>query len=528
MAFARAGIACMLVVLTITNVSAAAVNDVVRGNTKTVSRAQFIEWSMRLFGSTGSTCDIQGRVPLRSRRYICEARELGLLPTFDNPDDFTQPITRGDIALFLMKLTGKNGSADTSKLRDIKPGSDLDKAVQTMLGLKWMTPLRSTSFGKNATIGTTEVRALLQAVTGSAPAKTTTKFTIERANVLPPDVPKGDLLQFVWQLIERDYLRLDTLKRDEIGYALIDTLLKTLNDPYSTFFRPVQADNFQTQIKGEVSGIGAHVESQSGAILIVAPIPGSPAEKADLRSGDQILSVDGVSVTGLPLDEAVNRIRGEKGSSVKLTIRRGNREFDVIIVRDTVTVPEIDLQWQDTTAVIRLAQFGELTNEKIREVFKQVNERHPQGIILDLRNNPGGLLQAADELMSAFMPKGTVVAIVRGRNGESKELTSEEPVVDKDIKMAVLVNAGSASASEIVAGALQDYKRATIIGTQSFGKGTVQELVNFQGGEALKLTIAEWSTPLDRTINGVGVAPDIVVEPDDTDSQLRRALQILR
>jgi carboxyl-terminal processing protease len=277
-----------------------------------------------------------------------------------------------------------------------------------------------------------------------------------------------------------------------------------------------------------VSGIGAHVESQSGAILIVAPIPGSPAEKADLRSGDQILSVDGVSVTGLPLDEAVNRIRGEKGSSVKLTIRRGNREFDVIIVRDTVTVPEIDLQWQDTTAVIRLAQFGELTNEKIREVFKQVNERHPQGIILDLRNNPGGLLQAADELMSAFMPKGTVVAIVRGRNGESKELTSEEPVVDKDIKMAVLVNAGSASASEIVAGALQDYKRATIIGTQSFGKGTVQELVNFQGGEALKLTIAEWSTPLDRTINGVGVAPDIVVEPDDTDSQLRRALQILR
>ncbi len=193
-----------------------------------------------------------------------------------------------------------------------------------------------------------------------------------------------------------------------------------------------------------------------------------------------------------------------------------------------MTIPEIDISWNGDIAIVKIVQFGDTTDTRIRSLLTQVAVQKPRGIVLDLRNNPGGLLHAADVVVGSFMPKGTVVAQVKGRTESSKEVTGDEPVIDAGTNLVVLVNSGSASASEIVAGALQDYKRAKIVGTTTFGKGTVQEVLTFQTGEALKLTIAEWLTPLGRAINKIGVTPDIVLTETDADQQLARAVNLAK
>jgi carboxyl-terminal processing protease len=225
----------------------------------------------------------------------------------------------------------------------------------------------------------------------------------------------------------------------------------------------------------------------------------------------------------------VNKIRGEQGTSVVLTIDRDGTQFSVTVVRDTVKVPEINITWQGGIAVVKLMQFGELTDTDLRGLMEDIATQHPTGVILDLRNNPGGLLHAASTVLSNFLPQGSTVALIESRKGEMIETTAVAPTIAADVPLVVLVNEGSASASEIVAGSIQDYGRGTIIGSKTFGKGTVQEVLEFTDNSSLKLTIAEWLTPLGRKIDGIGVLPDIEVPYDaDRDAQVLRALQILR
>ena len=533
---------CSLLVASLfgTSLPAWAANPTEFVNTKSrsVSRIEFLEWTLKSMDiAMKGECDLSYKtVSVRSQKILCalEDRDVleGIFP--DAQTDFTKPITRGEAIIILTALTNAHDTADVKKFRDSRTKDPLLlRAMQNAVARKWLTPLRATYFGVTRNLTGTEALSLLQSATNQNPVKQKVKIKID---VLPPQinspstqVPNAELIQAVWQLLQRDYLRSSSIDEREASYKMIEGMVNSLGDPYTTFFRPVQADQFQTQIKGELTGIGAHVEVQSGSIVIVTPLPNSPAEKAGLLPGDIILKADNTTLTGLPLDLAVSYIRGKKGTSVNLLIQRGSSSMNVTVVRDTISIPEIDISSQGSLVIVKLAQFGDTTDANIRSVMEKVAAKNPSGIVVDLRNNPGGLLHAADMLVSAFVPKNSVVALVKGKNGISKELTDFTPIIDADIPVVVLVNNGSASASEIVAGALQDYKRAKIVGTKTYGKGTVQEVLTFQSGEALKITIGEWLTPLGRTIDKIGVQPDIVTTDTATpDQQLKAAINALR
>jgi carboxyl-terminal processing protease len=278
-----------------------------------------------------------------------------------------------------------------------------------------------------------------------------------------------------------------------------------------------------------VTGIGAQVEQVSGVLTIVAPLTGSPAQKAGLKPGDQILSVNGESLDGLSYEDAVSKVRGPKGSTANLHIRRDGDDMNVTVVRDTVRVDDFTVTTTNNdVAVVALQQFGQLTDSEFRTKMAEVAKTSPRGIILDLRNNPGGLLDAAGVVTSAFLPVRSTYVQIISKSDTTEEYTLDEPVVPSSIPLIVLINKGSASAAEIVAGALQDSGRATLVGETTFGKGTVQQLLEFNDGSSLKMTIAEWRTPKGRKIDGVGVKPDLeVVNSETGDEQMDRALGLI-
>lgn len=499
----------------------------------TVSRANFLSWAFEALElpRESTSCQLPYvRYPKGLKATLCAAQTQGALDVFGRGKQYVlnQSITRGEAIQVITALTDKQENVDVSAFKDIK--DDLDRnAVMNAIVLKWMVPARANSFGLTTKLTGAEALSLLESSAKDVTRSTKT-ITIQFGGSpsLDTELPKSDLMNAIWQLLTKDYLYQDKLSEEEAAYKALEGMVDSLNDPYTTFFRPAGAEDFQQQIKGELSGIGAQIDEKDGDIIIVAPLPGSPAERAGLVIGDIILEANGVSLHGLGTDKAVTHIRGERGTTVKLKLRRGGSEIIVTVTRDSISIPEIQVKWQGDIAVVQLIQFGETTEKRIRSIFSDIAVKNPKGVVLDLRNNGGGLLTAADILLSSFVPRGTVVAKVKSRTETTEEKTQDEPVLTPGTKVVVLVNKGSASASEIVAGALQDLKRATIVGAQTFGKGTVQEVIGFRSGEAIKLTIAEWFTPLGRTINGTGIKPDVVLDSTDRDEQLKRALDILR
>ncbi len=536
MTFRKSAVSLLLVTFLLAPVSAfaASVSGIVNTSAPTVSRADFLSWSyiaLDLHKEKG-TCTLPfARAPRGMREVLCSAQTQGVLDIFNVGKDYYKlntPVTRGEALEVLTGLLDEQQTGDVSAFKDVRTDNQ-KQAVRNAIALKWMQPLSATAFGVAKQLTGAETLALLQAVSGTYPDRVQTRITI---NMAPQgdtgNLPEEELMNAVWQLVMRDYLRNNNIDQKEAAYKAIEGMLDSLHDPYTTFFRPAIASDFQSQIKGELSGIGAQIEDLDGAIVIVAPLPGSPAEKAGLQPGDQIVEANGTVLTGLGTEKAVTHIRGEKGTQVILKIKRGGIEMIVTVTRDVISIPEVSVKWQGDIAVVTLSQFGETTQKRIRSVLTDVQKQNPRGLILDLRNNGGGLLSAADTVVSNFLPKGSVVTKVKSRTETTLEKTQDDPTINASVKMVVLVNKGSASASEITAGALQDMKRATIVGAQTFGKGTVQEVIGFQSGEALKLTIAEWLTPLGRTIEGTGLKPDVVVDTADRDEQMRRALDLLR
>ncbi|MEQ1848972.1 MAG: S41 family peptidase [Candidatus Peribacteraceae bacterium] len=515
----------------LSSVAALTLTDYVKTSERTVSRSDFISWTytaLRLPKATEKCTLPYKRVPRGLVLTLCDAKSQGVLEIFDSTASnvLRRPITRGEALKVLTALTHFTERDDVSKFRDVKEGDDV-QAVMNAIVLKWMTPKTANTFGIADTLSGTEALTLLQSVLGETEEKTTITISLpDRSGTV--DIPEEALLDAVWEVVKRDYLRSDNIDEQEAAYRALEAMMDSLDDPYSTFFRPARASDFQSQIKGEFTGIGANVIEKDGFVTIVSPLPGSPAEKAGLLPGDQVLKVGTTELRGLTLEQAISHIRGERGSTAVLSIMRNGNPMTISVVRDLINIPEIETQWHGTVAVLKLVQFGETTESKVKSVVQSIASKNPTGVVLDLRNNGGGLLSAAESVMSAFVPRGTVYAKVKSRMREREEVTLSEPVLPSSVKMIVLVNEASASASEIVAGALQDLKRARVVGTKSFGKGTVQEVVSFTGGSAIKLTIAEWFTPLGRTIEDTGVMPDIVIESEDRDEQLRRALELLR
>ncbi len=521
-----------------------------------VSRGDFLRASIQTLHITlRNNVQLQYRrpVPVSLQPYVKTALYYNAIP-FGNNLGLDQKITRGHAIQILVKLAGlKPVYTYNSSYKDV-PANDaaLQAAVEVALENDWIATQDATTFGVNLSLNGKDARALLDAASltalpdggasssssssssfSSRPTRGRSSTQTINLTIKKPDtttaLPNQEMLQAVWQLLNNQYLYKEKLDNQEAAYKAAEAMVESLKDPYTMFLRPLPAQEFQNQIGGQVTGIGAQVEYKDNILTIVAPISGSPAEKAGLKAGDQVLAADGLNITNIGFLEAVNKIRGPKGTIVKLHIKRDGTELDVVVTRDTIRLPEIDVSYQGTVAVVRLAQFGERTDQDLRGLLEDVATRRPTGVILDLRNNPGGLLHAADIVVSNFLPAGSTVAHIVSRSTDTLEKTDGAPTIDAKVPMVVLINKGSASASEITAAALQDYKRATIVGEQSFGKGTVQQILQFRDGSELKMTIAEWKTPLQRKINGIGVTPDVIVPAaEGRDDQMLKALELLR
>ncbi|MFV0333959.1 MAG: S41 family peptidase [Tropicimonas sp.] len=325
-----------------------------------------------------------------------------------------------------------------------------------------------------------------------------------------------DLFGDIFERIRAQYV--EQVDEKELIESAINGMLTSL-DPHSSYLSPDDADDMRVQTRGSFGGLGIEVTQEEGFVKVVSPIDGTPADEAGIEAGDFITHVNGESVLGMTLDQAVDIMRGPIGSEIVITVvREGEDEpFDVTIVRDTIKLTAVRTRTQGDTVVLRVTTFNDQTFPNLEEGLKEaVGELggmdNVNGFVLDLRNNPGGLLTQAIKVSDAFLDKGEIVS-TRGRNpqdGDRFNATEGDMAGGKPI--VVLINGGSASASEIVAGALQDHRRAIVVGTKSFGKGSVQTVMPLKGDGAMRLTTARYYTPSGRSIQALGVSPDIVVE----------------
>lgn len=309
-------------------------------------------------------------------------------------------------------------------------------------------------------------------------------------------------------------------------------LVSSLDDPFSVYLTKDESTQFYDDLNNKFEGIGAELTMKDGVLSVISPLKDSPAQKSGLKPRDQILSIDGKDVKLIDLTSAVGMIRGKQGTTVSLVVLTpGDKESrNIKITRQSIQAESVTKETVDNNiALIRINQFSEDTSKLTKRIANDLSAHKPNGIILDLRNNPGGLLDSSVDVASLFLDKGTVL-IEQDKNGKKKEKPTSQDAILKDIPMVVLINDGSASASEIVAGAIKDRERGKILGQKSYGKGTVQDLIELKDGSTLRLTIAQWLTPNGTTINHEGIKPDIEGEDDlktDNDELVDKAVSVL-
>ena len=338
-----------------------------------------------------------------------------------------------------------------------------------------------------------------------------------------------------WEKINQKFLSNSEVTDQEKVYGAISGLVRSLGDDHAEFFSPSDSEKFEEDIRGNFGGIGAEIGFPDGELTVIAPLKDTPAWKAGLQSGDRILWVDSTSTDGLTVDESVKIIRGEVGTNVVLTIYREGWEKaeDITITRSNIQVPTLDYEIRDDKiAYIALYSFNTNSNQLFYDAMLDALSKNAKGLILDLRNNPGGFLQVSVDLAGWFVPKGEVVVSEKSRN-DALEFVSQGNGSLKKLPTVILVNGGSASASEILAGALKDINGTKLVGETTFGKGTVQELETLGDGSTLKLTTANWVLPSGKIIDQEGLKPDYEVEltekdiEEENDPQLEKAVEVL-
>lgn len=330
---------------------------------------------------------------------------------------------------------------------------------------------------------------------------------------------RGDSVDFkqfweTWDMVKSKYVD-QPVDDVDLFYGALEGLVQGLDDPYSEYFPPQEAKEFVESLTGEFDGIGAEIGKRDGQLVIIAPIANSPAERAGIKAGDMIFLIDKEDVSALSIDEAVSKIRGKKGTQVTLTIasKEDTQVRDVVITRDTIVIPTIVSEMKTGgIAYVRMSAFSDDTDVELKKAVKDLLVQKPKGFILDLRSNPGGYLDTAVNVASLWIPSGPVVLEGSEKTGTTALNATGKDALLTNVPTVVLIDGGSASASEIIAGALQDTKKATIVGQTSFGKGSVQDVQPLPDGSAIKLTIARWYTPNGRQIDKEGIVPDIVVE----------------
>ena len=368
------------------------------------------------------------------------------------------------------------------------------------------------------------------------------EFKVINQNQAPKDVD----YQLLWdalRVVQDKYIEKSPTP-DKILYGAVKGAVESFGDPYTTFFEPKTLESFKSDLAGQFDGIGAEIGKKEGNIVIVAPLDDMPAQKAGVLAGDIVVQVDGQSSAGWSVEDAVGKIRGQRGTKVTLTLYREGKPapFDVEIIRDKIEIKSVKWEFKEidggkTIAVIRLTKFGDDTEALFEKAVNEILTKNVSGIVLDVRNNPGGYLQTSVELASFWVESGKLVVKEARSQGGDTDYNALGRNRLKDIKTVVLINGGSASAAEILSGALQDYGIAKLIGEKSFGKGSVQELVNLCGGflngcsdeealGAVKVTVAKWITPNGKNLNKDGLHPDIEVKLTEEDIKAQKDPQM--
>ncbi|MFC1988380.1 S41 family peptidase [Chloroflexota bacterium] len=329
----------------------------------------------------------------------------------------------------------------------------------------------------------------------------------------PESHPSLDKIEEAWQVIFEEYVEKDKLDADKLSEGAIKGMLEALDDPYSNYLDTQGFQLSRSNLGGEFEGIGAYVGIQDEQLTIITPIPGSPAETSGIRALDIILEVDDIPTQGMNLEEAVLHIRGPEGTTVRLLIlhQDSTEAEEIEIVRAAIEIPSVTFEMREDTAYIRIHHFSGRTNEELSAILEDINQENTTGIILDVRSNPGGLLDEVVDVASHFLEEGVVVYVVDNQ-GNKDALSVQSRQVKTTLPMVALSDNFSASASEVLIGALQDHDRATIAGTKTFGKGSVNTLNELKDGSGLYITIARWLTPNGSLIEGEGIEPDYTLE----------------
>ena len=347
---------------------------------------------------------------------------------------------------------------------------------------------------------------------------------------------KIDLFGEVLEKINKEYV--DEINQSESMDSAINGLLQSL-DPYSSYMSPEIFDEMQTETSGEFGGLGIEVSMESGVVKVISPIDDTPASKAGIKAGDFIVKINDIQVQGKTLSEAVDLMRGPVGSGIELTVRRRGEKKALIfnIVREIIEIQSVKVDvLKDNIGYIRLTSFNENSSNQINKKINELeNNKKVNAYILDLRNNPGGLLSQAIKISDFFLDNGEIVSTKSRKNSENRKWFAKKGDLTKGKTLIVLINYGSASASEIVAGALKDHKRAILLGQNSYGKGSVQSIIPLKNRGAIRLTVAKYYLPSGKSISEVGVSPDIEIEEEadnfrirtETDNQLNYAIKLL-
>lgn len=342
----------------------------------------------------------------------------------------------------------------------------------------------------------------------------------------PPDGVDFGPLYTAYSLLEQNFQAVSTTtteipKSEEHVWGAIQGLAQSYGDPYTVFLPPQDKDFFESAVRGDFEGVGMEIGVRDDQLTVISPLKDTPAERAGIRSGDAILMIDGESTGGISTEEAVNKIRGEKGTPVTFQLSRdGGEPFEVSVVRDTILLPTLDTKLRDDGIfVITLYSFNSLAPQYFRNALREFADSGTDKMIIDLRGNPGGYLEVAVDIASWFLPVGKTV-VIEDHNDDAQDQTLRSRgynVFTDQLKLVVLIDKGSASASEILAGALSAHGKATLIGEQSFGKGSVQQLFDVTPDSSIKITIARWLTPDGVSISNGGLTPDVKVENTDDD-----------
>lgn len=333
------------------------------------------------------------------------------------------------------------------------------------------------------------------------------------------------------QIIQSRYV--ETTSVESLMTGAIKGMVSSLGDPHSIYMDPKMLKDFMVETEGSFGGVGIVLGAKDKVLTVISPIEGTPGEKAGIASGDAIIKINGQDTKNMALDEAVSKIRGVEGTQVTLTVLRGQVVKDYTLTRSNIQIKTVSAKMlPDKVGYLRIAMFNEQTYNEFTKKYQELEQEGMKSIILDLRGNPGGMLDASVKIANKFVPKGPIVSVI---NREGKQETSNSSLEAVKYPCVVLVDEGSASASEIVAGAIQDTGSGTLVGTKTYGKGSVQTILKLDGGAAMKLTIAKYYTPNGRSINGVGIEPDVHIElPKKVegtvlqDTQLDKAVEVIK